>query len=269
MSPEAIERAATLLAALRLREDGQDAPLSELPDDCRPATLDDAYDIQDRLRAQLSEQAPGPQVGWKIGCTTPVMQRYLDIPHPCAGTLYRSRLHRDRVVLAEADFFELGLECEIAVRLGDDIPLRHDGHDADSVAAAVGGVMASVEIVEHRFVDFRQTSTPSLVADDFFSAGCVIGAESTLDSLGDLATISGGFALDAADPEEGGTGAAILGHPLTALAWLAEHLASRGDRLRAGQIVTLGSVVKTIYPKAGQRVEARFDRLPPVTIEVF
>lgn len=268
MTPEAIRQAAGLLADLRLRAAGRDAPLDELPEDCRPSTLEEAYAIQDALRPLVAKGGFGPQAGWKIGCTTPVMQRYLDIPHPCAGTLYRARLHRGRASLRADGFFQLGLECEIAVRLACDLGPRDGGHDARSVASAVGGVMASVEIVEHRFVDFTQTSTPSLVADDFFSAGCALGEEREPGALGDLADLTGGFSLDGAPAAETGKGSAILGHPLNALAWLADHLGARGGGLEADQVVTLGSVVKTIYPTAGTTVEARFEGLPPVSLEI-
>ena len=109
---------------------------------------------------------------------------------------------------------------------------------------------------------------PSLVADDFFSVGCVLGTPCRLADAGDLGTISGSFWVDGEPASEQGVGAAILGHPLDALMWLARHLASRGTTLHAGEIVTLGSVVKTIYPEAGARIEARFDRLPPVLLRV-
>ena len=268
MTPDAIQSAAALLADLRVRMGGRTAQLDELPDDCRPQTLEDAYDIQDALRGLLEPRGLGPQVGWKIGCTSEVMQRYLGITHPCAGTLYRTTVYGGRAELRAADFFELGLECEIAVRLAADLPPRASGHSAQTVTAAVGGVMASVEIVDHRFRDFQAVSTPSLVADDFFSVGCVLGPEQRLDELGDLATLTGGFGIDGAPLADRGQGSAILGHPLTALAWLADHLIARGSHLMAGEVVTLGSVVKTIYPKAGTSIEAGFDRLPSVTISV-
>ena len=268
MTPDSIDRAARLLADLRVRAAGCDRPLVELPEDCRPASLGEAYDIQDALRPLVAARGPGAPVGWKIGCTTAVMQQYLDIPHPCAGTLYRTGLHRERATLQAADFFQLGLECEIAVRLGAPIDARPRGHDAASVADAVAGVMASVEIVEPRFEDVTKVSTPSLVADDFFSVGCVLGQERPLERLGALADLSGGFARDGAAPDETGRGSAILGDPLTALAWLADHLAARDSRLEAGDVVTLGSVVKTIYPEPGARIEARFEGLPPVSLEI-
>lgn len=272
MTPEAIRAAAELLADVRLRAKRRDRPLDELPRRCRPASLDEAYEIQEVLRELLSRHGLGPQVGWKIGCTTPVMQSYLGIPHPCAGTLYRTTLFDREARLDAAAYFQLGLECEIAVRLGHDLPPRPGGHSAETVAPAAAEVMASVEIVDHRFVDFTQVSTPSLVADDFFSAGCVLGAPRPLGDLGDLATLRGGFAVAGAAPHSHGRGAAILGHPLNALAWLADHLAARGRPLVAGAVVTLGSVVKTLYPgdfsDGPLRVEALFDRLPPVTLEI-
>lgn len=269
MKPETIQTAADLLAKLRLGGVDRGGPLEDLPESCRPESLDEAYAIQEALRPLLESRGLGAPVGWKIGCTTPVMQDYLSIPHPCAGTLYRERLHAERAVLKAADYLQLGLECEIAVRLSKDIPARDGGHSRESVAPAVGGVMASVEIVEHRFRDFAAVGTPSLVADDFFSAGCVLGTECSPEDLGDLAALTGGFRIDGAAPEVEGTGAAILGHPLNALAWLADHLAARGGGLRAGEVVTLGSVVKTIYPEAGTKIEAGFDRLPAVTLEIL
>ena len=268
MTPDAIQTAADILADLRIRAEGRDSQLEDLPAACRPESLDKAYAIQEALRPRLKARGLGAPSGWKIGCTTPVMQSYLKIDHPCAGTLYRATTHREKATLAASDFFQLGLECEIAVRLSADLGADEGDRTRERVAAAVGGVMASVEIVDHRFRDFAAVATPSLVADDFFSAGCVLGAERPPEELGDLAALTGGFRIDGAAPTETGTGAAILGHPLNALAWLAEHVAARGGRLRAGAVVSLGSVVKTIYPTVGTRIEAGFDRLPPVTLEI-
>ncbi|MFK7943980.1 MAG: 2-keto-4-pentenoate hydratase [Paracoccaceae bacterium] len=265
------EQAAQLLADLRVRN-GTNSPdrlaVDDLPEDIRPPDLMAAYEVQARLRAILSSRSPGPQMGWKIGCTTPVMQQYLSIPHPCAGTLYRGSIQRNAGTLVATDYLKLGLECEIAVQLARDLPLQDQIYERAHVESAVWGVMASIEIVEHRFADFKKAATPSLVADDFFSAGCVLGHPIPLDHAGDLAKLQGGFAVGGGHPAQTGTGAEILGHPLVALAWLADQAARLGTPLQAGQVVTLGSVVKTIYPKPGQRIEARFTRLPSVSVDV-
>lgn len=268
MDAQAISKAASLLADLRLRVPGAKV-LDDLPEDLRPTDLVAAYEIQAHLRKDLSQRGLGPQIGWKIGCTTPVMQDYLKIPHPCAGTLYREGVSQDQTSLHAADYFQLGLECEIAVRLKSDLPLREDFYTAADMPDAIDSAMASIEVVEHRFRDFRKAATASLVADDFFSAGCVLGAPVRIGDLRDLATLRGGFAINGKRPSEAGSGAEILGHPLRALAWLADQTARLGTPLKAGQIVSLGSVVKTHYPEPGQRIEARFTRLPAAVVEVI
>lgn len=268
MNAEAIERAAAMLADLRARSYPIRA-LDDLPEAIRPPDLMTAYTVQARVRALLAARSPGPQIGWKIGCTTPVMQGYLKIPHPCAGTLYRGSIQREIGTLVSTDYMNLGLECEIAVQLARDLPQRTRVYETTDMYDAIAGVMASVEVVEHRFRDFLTASTPSLVADDFFSAGCVIGRPIPPDQAGDLRTLRGGFSIEGAPPAETGTGVEILGHPLTALAWLAEQAAQLGTPLQEGQVVTLGSVVKTIYPEPGTRIEARFTRLPVVRVDVI
>ena len=268
LPPEAVEAAADLLADLRLRANGRDAQLPDLPEGLRPDDMDDAYRVQEALRGRLAKRGLGPVAGWKIGCTSPVMREYLGVPHPCMGTLYAKGVQRGTARLRHADFFRPGLECELAVQLRADLPAREGGHDAGSVRPAVAGAMTSVEIVDERFEDFRRAGAASLTADDFFSAGCVLGADRPITVLPDLATLEGGFRVNGAKPEATGTGAAILGHPLAALAWLADLRAAQGAPLREGQVVTLGSVVKTIHPGPGTVVEAVFTGLPPVRIEV-
>lgn len=267
MSLANTEHAAGLLADLRVRVPGVQ-PIDELPLSCRPQTLFDAYEIQNRLRELLAFRRPGRQIGWKIGCTTPVMQDYLKIPHPCAGSLYENTTYQNHAVLQSEDYFQLGLECEIAIQLSADLPISGGPYRRDTVQHAIGSVMASIEIVDHRFTDFRKVSAPSLIADDFFSAGCVLSQPVPFDELGSLAAIRGGFVVDGKAAEHTGSGVEILGHPLTALAWLADNCAGIGLPLKAGQIVTLGSVVKTIYPTAGMQIETDFDQLPPASVGI-
>src|SRR5262249_30802830 len=150
----------------------------------------------------------GAPVGWKIGSTSPPMQAVLGIPYPCAGTLYAGTVHRDRAAIDRADYSRAGLECEIAVRLAAHLPAaprRHTparlppgGQTRASVLPAVAAVMTSVEIVEWRFVDFKRAGVPSLVADDFFSCGCVLGPEQPAETMAGDADIPGRFTVDGA-----------------------------------------------------------------------
>ncbi|MEM6663237.1 MAG: hypothetical protein AAF666_13780, partial [Pseudomonadota bacterium] len=242
--------------------------LEALPAACRPTSLMDGYRIQARARDLLRSRYPGPQIGWKIGATTAHIQKFLKVPHPIAGTLYQGTVYRgDRTVQA-ADYFNLSLECEIAVALDADVPGRPGGHDRHSVADTVGSVMASIELIEFRFEDFASVGAATLVGDDSLSAGCILGEPMPIGDIADLSALRGGFSIDGALPEETATGAAVLGHPLTALAWLADVAAGLGTPLKAGQIVSLGSLVQILPAQVGQVVEARIDRLPPVAVTI-
>ena len=84
----------------------------------------------------------GALVGYKIGCTSAVMQRYLGIPHPCGGGVFAQGVHPSGVSLRSKDFVRVGVECEIAVRLAHDLSPSSAPFTAQAVAAAIEAVSA-------------------------------------------------------------------------------------------------------------------------------
>ena len=162
-----------------------------------------------------------------------------------------------------ARFHHVGVECELAVRLATDLPAADAPYDRDAVAAAVAGVMPAIEVVDDRYADFRALDAPTLVADDFFGAGCVLGTAAPLVGL-DLAVLKGSMSING---ENVGTGIGrdILGHPLEALAWLANARTERGRGLKAGNFVLLGSLVETKWVDAGDVVEIAIEGLGTAT----
>lgn len=266
MTPQAsgakrIGEAARLLA--RAREGGPPTPA--LPAAIAPASIADGYAVQRALHAVLEAAGHGPRTGHKIGCTTAVMQAYLGIDHPCAGEVFASAVFESGAEVPLARFHRVGVECEIAARLGADLPGRSGGHDRDSVAAAVESLCAAIELVDDRYQDYGALPAPVLIADDFFNAGVVLGAPVT-DWRGlDLGAVEGAMAIDGAEAGRG-RGADILGHPLAALAWLADHRAAAGAPLRAGEFVMLGSVVKTVWIERPSAVAVRFEGLGEAAI---
>ena len=124
-----------------------------------------------------------------------------------------------------------------------------------AVADAVGACMAAIEVVDDRYLDYRALDTPTLVADDFFNAACVLGRRSR---VGARSTSRRCRAHDDQRAEVGsGRGGDILGHPLEALAWLANALASRGQFLKAREFVLLGSMVETRWVEQGDWLPRR------------
>ena len=137
----------------------------------------------------------------------------------------RIGVHRSGVALRFDDFRRVGVECEIAVRLGRDLPATRAPFTADSVRDAVAAYMPAIEIVDDRYVDWRSTDTPTLIADDFFAAGCVLGAPVT--DPGDAAALVGTTVINGIEVGRG-MGADVMGHPLNALAWIASSAGGAG-----------------------------------------
>jgi 2-keto-4-pentenoate hydratase len=240
-------------------------PLQALAAEIAPQDEASGYRVQDAVHVMLAGEV-GPLVGYKIGCTSAVMQRYLGIPHPCAGGVFAKGVHNSGVSLRHGDFVRVGVECEIAVRLARDLASSGTAFTADSVAGAVDAYHPAIEIVDDRYADWQTIGAPTLVADDFFAAGCVLGQSVSRSVAPDLLTVTGRASINGVEVGRG-TGADVLGHPHNALAWLANHLAASGKELRAGQIVLTGSLVQTVWLNAGDRVEMELSGLGNVAAE--
>ena len=230
-----------------------------LPADLRPRSLEEAHAIQDRLQALNEEHGLGPLAGWKVALTTPVMQQLAGIDHPCAGGIHEAYVYRSPARLAAGDYVRIGIEAEIAVRLSAD--LSGGGHTRESVAAAVGTLAPSIEIVDDRACDYDALDGLALVADNSFNFGIVLGPE-TADWRGlDIPALRGRLAINGEVAGEGAGAAVLGGHPFEALAWLVGALAARGRSLRAGDIVMTGSIVATKWPCAGDEIVVALDSL--------
>jgi 2-keto-4-pentenoate hydratase len=258
-----IVEAAQLIATSRRNR----AALKALPPEVAPQDEADGYRVQ-RAVHDLLLPSTGPLVGYKIGCTSKVMQEYLDIPHPCGGGVFERGVHDTGVRLHTADFVRVGVECEIAVRLARDLAPSEEPFTAEWVMEAIEAYMPAIEVVDDRYEQWETLGAPTLIADDFFAACCVLGAPRARNAAPDLLSVNGRAMINGEEAGRG-TGADVLGHPHQALAWLANHLAEEGQGLHRGQIVLTGSLVKTVWLKPGDhvvmelgglgRVEASFD----------
>ncbi len=235
----AIDRAAAALCAARL----QRRTVGALPADCRPMDEDDGYRIQDALKDRFARADGIPPAGFKIGATTPTMQDMLGVSGPARGWIRGSVVHGDGVELPARDFRAPGIECEIAFRIGHDLDLRSRPLTRAEAAAAVAQVMPAIEIVDNRYGDWAAMGVPTLIADDFFQAACVLGAPAAGIDPMSLDEVRGRTMINAELIGQG-SGADVLGHPLDAVIWLAEALAGAGLSLEAGQIVMTGSMVR-------------------------
>jgi len=230
----------------------------------KPATISDAYDIQERYVALL-RGAHGDGVGYKVGLTSATMQAFCGIDHPIAGVVLASRVLRSGASVRRADFGRLGLEFEIAVRLKSDIPATGAPLTAETIRPHIGGVCAAIEIVDDRAADYTSLDLLSLVADNSWNAGIVLSEFSV--TWPDLERVLGRATKDGAPIGEG-HGRDILGHPFNSVAWLATQLHSRGVTLKAGEVVMTGSVMKTVFPETSASYRFELEQIGSVEVRV-
>ena len=217
------------------------------------------------LQRQLAETLGAvPPFGFKIGATTAQMQAYLGLGGPAAGFVPASSPHPDGVRLRWSDYLKPGVECEVGVRLGRDLPFGPT--TPEQAADAVAEVFPAIEIVEKRYGDLAELGTPTLIADQVFHAGGVLGAPAPDWRELDLGAVQGELRVDGVS-RGSGHGRDLLGHPLLALAWLAGSGAAREfGGLRAGQVVWLGSVTPPIWLDGPCAVDVAFSGLGRVGI---
>ena len=215
-----IRAAAKTIAAARRNR----TPLPPLAGDAAPESEAEGYRIQDAVHKLLAADL-GALVGYKIGCTSPVMQQYLDIPHPCGGGVFAKGVFDSGASLSTRDFVRVGVECEIAVRLARNLQPSEAPFTAEWVMEAIEAYYPAIEIVDDRYVKWETLGAPTLVADDFFAAGCVLGKPVVRVGVPDVLHVIGRALINCVEVGRG-SGTDVLGHPHNALAWLANHLAA-------------------------------------------
>jgi len=224
--------------------------------------VEEAYAIQ--LRIMEIKQAKGQTiVGKKIGLTSLAMQAMLGVKEPDYGHILNGMVVMEARKLPMAELIAPRVEGELAFVLKED--LQGPGVTLTEVIRCSEGVIPSLEIIDSRIADWK-IKLPDTVADNASSARIVLGGAVTpLPSL-DLRTAgmvlekNGEIAATAA-------GAAVLGHPAQAVAWLANKLWEYGIPLRKGEVILSGSLTAAIPVAAGDFVRADFGPLGDVKMK--
>lgn len=236
--------------------------------DDEPETLEMAYNIQDALyRIMQTEGQAGPVAGHKIAVTSPDIQKLCGVDQPVYGSIFANTIHRSPHVVNPADFIRIGVEFEIALLIGEDVPMQAAPFDAGTISRYVASAMPAFEIIEDRNADYSDLDARSILADRCWCGGVVLGNPVEHWQRIDLGNLTGTVELNGESLDSGNTGNA-LGHPLNGLAWVTNHLAGRGLALKAGEIVMTGSPLKTRFPADGDSYTYTVDQLGEVTLKI-
>lgn len=249
-----------VLVAERLRQAYAGPAVAPLRDVLQPTDADGAYAVQ-AINTRHWTAAGRRVVGRKVGLTAKAVQAQLGVDQPDFGVLFADMLIPDGGTLASTGVLQPKAEAEVAIVLSSDLDLK-EATSAD-VAAATAYAVAAIEIVDSRIADWKITFADT-VADNGSSAFFVLGRERR--SLQDLDLYTCGMVLEVdGSIASVGAGAACLGHPLDAAAWLARTLSRAGEPLRAGDVVLTGALGPMVAITPGQRVEAKIGGLGQVS----
>lgn len=250
------EFAYRLLAAEKSRK-----PIEPLSESWPEIQVADAYRIQ---LIQVEEKvARGEKiVGKKIGLTSEAMQNMFHVTTPDYGHLTDRMMHVDGEQIALDDFIQPKLEAEIAFILQKD--LRGPGVTITDVAAATAYVVPAFEVIDSRIQDWR-IQFEDTVADNGSSARAILGGKPTpllgldLCHMG-MIVHRNGKQVDTA------AGAAVMGNPVYAVAWLANALGEYGISLNAGEVILSGALTSAVPVTAGDTFTAEFAHIGSVTV---
>ncbi|PSP73482.1 2-oxopent-4-enoate hydratase [Halobacteriales archaeon QS_3_64_16] len=234
----------------------------------------DGYEIARRvIDRRLEHGEAGGLAGYKIGFTSAAVREDLAVEEPAFGRLLDRTVPSIAVdpTIDTSEFIAPRIEPEITFVL-DERP--HDSLADGDVLDAVSAIVPAIEIVDCRIRDWDFTP-PEAIADNALAAALLVGEEGSPGGLdgedrgSDFDPSQEHVAVEIDEQQvAAGTGAAVLGHPMRALTWLADALAERGETFEAGDLVSTGSITRPVPIEAGQRLTARFDSLGSVDVDI-
>jgi len=234
---------------------------ANLPEDLKPASIAEAYQAQE-VYYGLAEPIYGPLGGVKVAVATKVMQELMGITHPCGGAIFARTIHTSPARIAKSDFVNLRVESEIALKLGQDMPAGRAPWTAESVVPFVSGAMPAYELIEDRNAVYTETNAVSMIVENCWNGGVVIGAPKAVAPSG-IIGVTGRQTLNGKPIGEGKSE-----NPFATLAWLANLVAERKRDLKAGMVVITGSVIPTFSIAPGDRCVFTVDDLGACVMDV-
>jgi 2-keto-4-pentenoate hydratase len=230
--------------------------IPQLSDDVPGLDLETGYAVQRLLR-----DGRGPLVGWKLGVTSRAKQQQVGVDSPIYGFLAADHVLDLGEPLDTAQHISPRCEPEIVFVMARDLTGAHVS--ATEVLAATAGVAVGIEVLDSRYTDYRFTM-PDVVADNASAGRYVVGAPVPAQGI-DLRLV--GVVLEHnGEVVATASGAASLGHPAAAVAWLVRSLAGSGEGLRAGEVILSGGLTAAVPVSPGDVVVATVDRIGSVEL---
>jgi 2-oxo-3-hexenedioate decarboxylase/2-keto-4-pentenoate hydratase len=251
-------------ARLIFDERREQTQFHNLADNYYPQGETSAYAIQDGLDQLLKENGAGGCAGYKIALSTPTMQELLGTNRPCMGVLHEKSIWTSPHAIHLNDHMHLGMECEIAVRMGADLTPQDAPFTRESVAQLVDTCFPAFEVIDDRNADYANSDFCSLIADNCWNTGVILGTEIKNWRILDFTATRGALVVNGIEVAHGYLSDA-MGHPFEAVAWLANQMSERSRTIARSSLIMTGSIVPTKFAQPGDTVKYVVDDVGEVS----
>jgi 2-keto-4-pentenoate hydratase len=248
-------------SATLARAEQRSEPVPPLSETFPGIDLADAYAIQ-RMGVERRMASGALLAGHKVGLTSRAMQEQLNVAEPDYGHLLSEMFVLEGMDIPANELCSPRVEPEVAFVLKH--RLAGPGLTMADVLRATDFVLPALEVIDSRIADWRIT-LPDTVADNASSARVVLGARPIPIDRFDLRLV-GAALWKKGKLEETGASGAVLGHPASAVCWLANKLADFDVVLEEGQVVMPGACTRAVSVGRGDHVRAEFDGLGSVSV---
>jgi 2-keto-4-pentenoate hydratase len=254
----------TAAADLLLRNWSATTRIAELPVPMRPKTRAEGYDTA----AAVAERSGSAVAGWKIAATSEAGQKHINVEGPIIGRILKSRLLPPGAGVTLGDNIMRVAEAEFAFGFTKDLPVRAKPYSAEEAVDAVGSLHLSIEVPDSRYQDFTKVGAAQLIADTACASWLVLGP--AVDVPWRQLDLSAHVVKGLRNGEQvvEGTGKAVLGGPLTALAWFVNEASRFCGGVKAGQFVTTGTCIIPMAIAAGDEVRADYGQLGAISCRI-
>ena len=236
-----------------------------LTGDLTPADVVEAYAAQTRLHQLHVEGGRGALGGRKIALASKVQQELCGIDHPIGGGIFADEILASPATVELSRYHGLGVEFELAVTLAADLTGDGGPYSKDTIREAIASLHPAFELIIDRGADYSNIDALTMIADNAWCAGVVLGPEIAGWRDLDLDALPVKLFWNDDPPVEAKTG---LADPLGSLAWVGNLVTGMGGTIRAGETVITGSVIKTRYPDAGDRIRYEIANLSEVALNI-
>ena len=241
--------------------------IKELPKDCTPKSIQDAYAIQDELtKKYLSENKKNLIIGKKIGCTNEAAKIQLNIKESFSGNMFSNNISKSNTIINPSKYFSPFVEPEFSFVMKNELDVLKAPYSPNIVYESILSVLPSIELVDSRYEDWTNIGVNNLIADNAVHAHWIYGDERKDLNFFNFNDHSVELFINEKFIEKGNANA-VMGNPINSLTWLINNLAIVGKVLPKNYYISTGTCTKAIPISKGDKVTANFGKLGAVSFD--